>query len=116
MSLFQCESCGCLENTALASQGFDWKPSLWDWSYAPERKGMKLCSACGPLKFNNGTPTESTGCWHNEFDRMFLPKGEFETNQVGNLARKSDGDDNVRKYAIKIIKAPDKGDLFGDQA
>lgn len=37
MSLFQCEVCGCCENTALSCQGFHWMADLFDWSYAPER-------------------------------------------------------------------------------
>jgi len=34
-----------------------------------------LCSACDP----------SIREWHGEFDRLYLPKGEFCTNAQGNL-------------------------------
>lgn len=100
MSLFQCENCGCCENTALSSQGFvNGMERFYDWSYAPERKGLRLCSACGPTKFTRGNPTEY-GKWHNRFPRTYLPIGMFVTNQVGNLAHKDTGDEDFRKYEI----------------
>ena len=100
MSLFQCEVCGCCDNTALAAQGFKgFMDRCFDWSEHPERKGKKLCSACGPAKYRDGKPTEF-GAWHGEFKRVFLPLGMFETNRDGNLAHKETGDDDFRKYAI----------------
>lgn len=102
MSLFQCENCGCVENTALSSQGFNgFFETLFDWSYAPERKGMKLCSACGPVKYGDGTPCEKGGKWHNVFPRQYLPLGMFETNSEGNLAHKETGSDDYRPYIIQ---------------
>lgn len=103
MSLFQCEVCGCCENTALAAQGFVWMADLFDWSYAPEREGKRLCSACGPVLYNDGTPTKF-GKWHDQFDRTFLPLGMFVTNERGNLAHKDNGDDNFRAYEIGSAK------------
>ena len=101
MSLFQCENCGCVENTALSSQGFHGLfEKLFDWSYAPERKGMKLCSACGPVKYSDGRDTKY-GKWHNVFTREYLPKGMFATNDVGNLSHRENGDDDYHKYTIK---------------
>lgn len=103
MSLFQCEQCGCCENTALSSQGFvNGVEKYFDWSYAPERKGMKLCSACGPSNYRSGKPTEY-GKWHNRSPRVFLPMGMFETNRVGNLAHKETGDEDFRKYELKVV-------------
>lgn len=99
MSLFQCEACGCCENTALSCQGFHWMAELFDWSYAPEREGKKLCSACGPAHYKSGKPSE-WGSWHGEFDRVFLPLGMFKTNQRGDLAHIETGDSDFRKYAI----------------
>lgn len=102
MSLFQCENCGCVENTALSSQGFNgFFEKFFDWSYAPERKGMRLCSACGPVKYADGTPSEERGKWHNVFPREYLPLGMFETNQRGNLAHKETGSDDYRPYIIQ---------------
>lgn len=87
MSLFQCQHCGCKENTALASQGCDgWIAELFDWTGIEDRKGKKLCSACAPSKFRDGTGT-GLGQWHHHFEREFLPMGEYRTNQVGNLER-----------------------------
>jgi len=46
MSLFQCEHCGCVENTAVARQGFkminDWF-DWFDWAGIEGRKGKLLC-------------------------------------------------------------------------
>ena len=97
MSLFQCEFCGCCENTALASQGFKFMRDLYDWSYAPEREGMRLCSACGPAKYSDGTPT-GKGVWHGKFKRSYLPMGMFVTNARGNLAHIETGDENFMAY------------------
>ena len=100
MSLFQCENCGCCENTALSSQGFNGIfADFFDWSYAPERKGMKLCSACGPVKYKDGEPSEY-GKWHGKFDRVFLPRGEFFTNGVGNLEHRETGSEDLQTFAI----------------
>lgn len=104
MPLFQCDICGCCENTSLASQGF---PKMfhktYDWSYAPERKGMKLCSACGPVKYRDGAPTPF-GKWHNEFERVFLPLGKFHTNSDSKFVHIDNGDPDYMAYALP---APD---------
>lgn len=104
MSLFQCEHCGCCENTALSSQGFrGFFERLFDWRYAPERKGMQLCSACGPAHYRDGQCARF-GCWHDAFPRVFLPKGEFFTNDRGNLENRLTGSENFRSYALKEQK------------
>ncbi len=86
MSLFQCQHCGCKENTALSEQGFVWATE-YDWTGIEERKGMKLCSACGPAKYKDGSAVEDGGKWHGRFPRVFLEKGEYRTNKVGSLER-----------------------------
>lgn len=101
MSLFQCENCGCCENTALSSQGCKgWFEKAFDWSYAPERKGLLLCSACAPTQYRDGSPTRF-GEWHNVFPRVYLPKGMFLTNSVGNLEHKETGSDQYTQYALE---------------
>jgi len=106
MSLFQCENCGCCENTALASQGFpDAIADCFDWTGLEAIKGKKLCSACGPTKHADGSPTEY-GKWHGIFERVYLPLGMFKTARNGNLAHIETGDENFRQYAIKV--KPDK--------
>lgn len=101
MSLFQCEACGCCENTALASQGFKgWAEEFFDWVYAPERKGLLLCSVCGPTKYRDGKDSEF-GKWHDQFDRTFLPMGEFKTNQRGNLEHTATGSEDFQSFAIE---------------
>lgn len=85
MSLYQCEECGALENTAL---GWFWCRNLE--SAKPQFKGRALCSECGPDQK-----------WHGRFDKLLLPKGMFVTNSDGNLAHRETGDTNVRKYEVK---------------
>lgn len=99
MSLFQCENCGCCENTALASQGFVALSECFDWTGMEEKRGMRLCSACGPTKYADGEPTEY-GEWHGRFDRVYLPKGMFRTARNGNLEHVETGDQEYRKYAV----------------
>lgn len=100
MSLFQCQHCGCCENTALSCQGCNgYAVSFFDWADFEDRKGKKLCSACAPTKYRDGKPTEF-GKWHGEFDRIFLPLGMFKTDRQGNLAHIETGSSNFREYAI----------------
>lgn len=101
MSLFQCENCGCCENTALACQGCDgYATEFFDWAGLEDRKGKKLCSACAPTRHADGTQTEF-GKWHGEFDRVFLPEGMFRTAKNGNLEHAESGSQDFRKYAIE---------------
>ena len=78
MSLFQCEKCGCRENTAL-SEGY--------WEDVHNGK-PGVCSKC------------KTGEWHGEFPRIMLPKGKFFTNAKGNLEHKETGDTDYKKYNV----------------
>ncbi len=100
MSLFQCEVCGTRENTALAAQGFSGGMArCFDWSYAPEREGKKLCSECGPTHYRDGKPTEF-GVWHGKFPKLILPLGMFVTGKHGNLSHKETGDQDISKYEV----------------
>lgn len=100
MSLFQCQHCGCAENTALAGQGCSgYSEEFYDWSGIEDRKGKKLCSACAPTKYAGGTPTRF-GSWHGQFPRYFLELGTFKTNKEGNLEHILTGDTDYRKYAL----------------
>lgn len=99
MSLFQCENCGCCENTALAPMS-KYMAESYDWGGKEELKTLELCSACAPLKYSDGTDTKY-GKWHGQFDRVFLPKGKFETNRVGNLEHIETGSEDFREYEIK---------------
>lgn len=100
MSLFQCEVCGCCENTALSCQGFQYIEDCFDWAYAPERMGKKLCSACGPTHYAEGEGLPHYGKWHGQFERVFLPMGMFKTNRKGNLEHIETRSENFRQYAI----------------
>jgi hypothetical protein len=100
VSLFQCQHCGCCENTALACQGCDgYAETFFDWTGIEDRKGKKLCSACAPTRYSEGEPTK-LGKWHDEFPRVFLPLGMFRTARNGNLEHVETGDQDFRKYAV----------------
>lgn len=100
MSLFQCQLCGCCENTALSFQGCDGHMAdSFDWTGIESRKGKKVCSACAPTNFAGGKPSK-LGKWHGKFDRVFLPMGEFKTNRVGNLEHIQTGSETFRDFAI----------------
>jgi len=101
MSLFQCENCGVVENTACALQGI--KPlddGDFDFTGMEDRKGKLLCSECAPRKFMDGSSTQ-LGEWHGRFDKTFLPMGKFKTNSVGNLKHVETGETDYKKYAIE---------------
>jgi hypothetical protein len=101
MSLFQCGHCGCCESTSLAGQGCDgYAEGFYDWTGLEDRKGKKLCSACAPTQFEDGTNTEY-GAWHGQFPRTFLPMGKFRTARSGNLEHIETGDQDFHKYAIQ---------------
>lgn len=90
MSLFQCENCGCVENTALSCNGLQDISEWFDWTGIEDRRGMRLCSACAPTKNEDGTAS-GLGVWHNQFERRYLEKGMYITNRDGNLAHKITG-------------------------
>ena len=53
MSLFQCDKCGCVENTALSN---------WAWNKYEKKNPEELCSECDP----------SINKWHNQFPKLYL--------------------------------------------
>lgn len=86
MSLFQCEECGCCENTATSG--------YWFRNDADSPcNGKKLCAVCDI----------SIGKWHDEFGRVFLPKGEFHTNRRGNLEHTATGSEDFRQFALEQL-------------
>lgn len=99
MSLFQCENCGCCENTALAGPVIRFMSEIFDWTGIEHLRGKELCSVCAPQKYRDGTSTEY-GKWHNVFERTFLPKGKFFTNNKGNLEHIETGSEDFKKYRI----------------
>lgn len=102
MSLYQCEQCGCCENTALGMQPRT--PTEWfDWTSIEDRKGKHLCSVCAPMRFSDGKLT-GRGQWHGVFERVFLPIGMFKTNRIGNLEHIETGREDFRAFAIEEPK------------
>jgi hypothetical protein len=100
MSLFQCENCGCVENTALASMTSHVWPEGYDWTGIEKRRGKHLCSACIPALYHDDT----FGKWHDKFQRSFLPKAEWGTDRHGDLVHQRTGAKNFRDFAIKEVK------------
>ena len=83
MSLFQCDKCGCIENTACCG--------YWYRSFSKSNpKSLKWCSFCDP----------DIKAWHFKFSRRFLPKDMFYTNREGNLSHKENHND-ARAYILK---------------
>jgi len=64
-----------------------------------DRKGKKLCSACGPSHYSDGVKTRH-GKWHGKFKRTYLPMGMFHTNREGNLEHNETGSCEISRYAI----------------
>lgn len=113
MSLFQCDKCGCLENTSLT--GAYWsKPLLEELPEAitsyRATLGLKdgeawgsYCSVCNPIWYtpegnygvgprpddyhrNPNKYKDDGGVWHDKFERCFFRKGLFHTDENGNLS------------------------------
>lgn len=100
MSLFQCENCGCIENTAVSCQGVKgFAEKFFNWDGIEDRKGKLLCSECAPTKNSDMTPTEF-GKWHGRFTKKYLPFGEWETSRDGNLKHKITGEEDYTNHVI----------------
>lgn len=83
MSIFQCQRCGCAENTATGWFHSARKNEEWFDGYA---KDEKVCSACAPTHYKDGRPLKKfPNGWHGYFKRTFLPHGMFFTNDSGML-------------------------------
>jgi hypothetical protein len=83
MSLYQCDKCGVIENTALGRYHSRNVTGIWK----DEDMGQALCSECGPKTYKSGEPTEY-GEWHGRFEKKFYPVGTMETDEVGNIRAK----------------------------
>ena len=70
MSLFVCDRCGCVDNTAL---GRYWSKDMDIWG--EDNRGLALCSKCAPDVFEDGSPVNRPhdivkfGEWHNKFPK-----------------------------------------------
>lgn len=82
MSVFQCDVCGCIENTALSN---------YFWNRNVEKLDKNLCSACDP----------NIGKWHDRFRRMFLERGKWITNNEGNIEHIETKETDFHKYELK---------------
>lgn len=81
MSIYQCEECGCIENSALGHYHCRGQGMYRDKTKDPK----KLCSACGPVEFKSGEIDPGHGKWHDRFKRRFFPKNSLYTDNEGNV-------------------------------
>ena len=78
MAIFQCDECGCAEDTA------------WGWLHnalivdvtLPEHLGTRVCSACAPAEWGPGRPIEGFGAWHDKFPRVYYPHKSFRPTKA----------------------------------
>ena len=103
MSLYQCQKCGCKENTAKGLYHCRNNP---EWFCFDDSDDMNkaLCSFCGPLTYSDGEDTKF-GKWHGKFDRQFFELDTCYTDTEGNLRIKESEVYATAKNAIKIIKS-----------
>lgn len=99
MSMFQCQNCGCAENTALTSGYLTFLHKDLDFVGIESRVGKRLCSACTPSNFVGGGVVDKGGQWHGRFPRRFLEKGAYVTNKEGNLAHCTTGELDYHKHS-----------------
>ena len=65
MSLFVCDECKCIENTAL---GHYWGSEVTRFKDS-SKNGKVLCSECAPAEFEDGSINPNWGKWHNKFEK-----------------------------------------------
>jgi hypothetical protein len=65
MSLFICEKCFCIENTATGRYWTKDSADLWD----DDNLGQALCTQCEPLHFRSGESNDGGGRWHGRFPK-----------------------------------------------
>ncbi len=82
MSLFQCDTCGCVENTATSGT---YHVRNVERLMPKKFLGMKLCCVCGPDVWADGSNISKTGKWHDLFTRKFYPVGTLYTDAQGNV-------------------------------
>lgn len=101
MSLFQCDECGCCDNTVTGMIAYksNCQSTVIDWTGIEHLQDKDLCCACAPATYTDGTPT-GYGEWHNEFPRVFLEKGAFHTNPNGNLEHTATGRTDYAAMAV----------------
>lgn len=118
MSLFQCDRCGCVENTALSEGGYlisglvteDEPPEIVKSYKAAvglkeEEPFGNYCCVCCPMQFDKKGEfkifeEKDRRQWHSDFPRTFLAKGEWETDERGNLRNKKTGQVGWKGQAV----------------
>lgn len=86
MSLFICEKCGCIENTATSTYWYI-KSNKNNIIYDETLKDYKdkyLCSECGSFKFieETGQLELIPGKWHNLFPKRKATEEEYNKMNV----------------------------------
>lgn len=102
MSLFQCEWCGCICNTAIDCPKYRFSiPG--GRQVAKKYIGINLCSVDGPKYYLDGTPT-GYGKWHGVFPRKFFKKGSLKKTSDGGLVYKDGTPVNMKDGADEVIE------------
>lgn len=73
MSLFRCDECGCVENTALGRYWTRNDADMW----SDDNLGEALCSQCAPMHFKTGEPTDYSHQWHGMFPKERASKEDY---------------------------------------
>lgn len=125
MSWFQCEKCGCKENTAVTKcshaaykMNLELERDPCHLALLSYKKILGLrsdqefghyCSVCCPVWRNgdgeygigpNPNPIPGCGQWHNKFERIFLPKEKFKADRRGNLIHTETLDPDIKKWKL----------------
>lgn len=67
MSIYVCDRCHTIENSALGM--FNRARAHKRWFGDAIQEGEKLCSSCAPSHFVDGSPNRKGGKWHDAFNR-----------------------------------------------
>lgn len=98
MALFQCDECGCVENTAHGQCRRRNSKNL----VISKDLGRYLCSADTHPTFPSGANNPKGGRWHNYFRRDFLEIGKWKMDPDGyGLIHKETGVTNWQDHIIR---------------
>lgn len=97
MALFQCQECGCVENS---SSGW-YHAKGRGYTKDKEKDKKELCSECGPTEYSDGTPTK-LGQWHNRFTKKIYPLGSLYTDGEGNVRYKHNNEYPKKEEALNF--------------
>ena len=96
MSLFICDKCGCVDNTACGGTYWIHRSDMYSGENSWADK-LVLCVECKPKEYSDGSIDDNAGKWHNEFKKR---PWEFYGNKEELL--KEVGFVHVKEYFERI--------------